>query len=376
MKPKVLCVTDYYLPGHKAGGPIRTIVNMAAVVADKVNFSIVTRDRDEGDDVPFESGRQNEWQEVGGVPVYYASPETFGAAAVGRNLAGHDLLYLNSFFSYRGSLQPMLRFHKRVKILIAPRGEFSPGALAIKAPKKRLLIGLAKAFNLYRDVTWHASTPDEASDIERVFPGARIEIAPDPVVMGDDVTVLSPAKRAGELSIAFISRISPKKNLDYLLGVLAKVEGRVRLDIYGPIQDNALWERCLTLAGQLQSNVSMEYCGDLSPEEVSPTFARHDLFAFPTHGENFGHVIFEALRAGTPVLLSDQTPWKADQTEALRIVPLSDTAAWRRAVQDAVDRDATGQALVRSAALDYARRYVEESDTDTQNVRMFERVAT
>ncbi len=35
----------------------------------------------------------------------------------------------------------------------------------------------------------------------------------------------------------------------------------------------------------------------------------HDLFFLPTLGENFGHVIYEALSAGLPVLLSDQTPW-------------------------------------------------------------------
>jgi hypothetical protein len=27
-KPKVLCFVDYYLPGYKAGGPTRTIINM------------------------------------------------------------------------------------------------------------------------------------------------------------------------------------------------------------------------------------------------------------------------------------------------------------------------------------------------------------
>jgi len=37
---------------------------------------------------------------------------------------------------------------------------------------------------------------------------------------------------------------------------------------------------------------------------------QHDLFFFPTLGENYGHVIMEALMAGCPVLLSDRTPWR------------------------------------------------------------------
>ena len=38
--------------------------------------------------------------------------------------------------------------------------------------------------------------------------------------------------------------------------------------------------------------------------------AANDLFFLPTRGENFGHVIAEALSVGTPVLISDQTPWR------------------------------------------------------------------
>jgi glycosyltransferase involved in cell wall biosynthesis len=37
---------------------------------------------------------------------------------------------------------------------------------------------------------------------------------------------------------------------------------------------------------------------------------RYHLFVLPTLGENYGHVIYEALSAGDPVLISDQTPWR------------------------------------------------------------------
>ncbi|MGC9337945.1 MAG: glycosyltransferase, partial [Candidatus Cloacimonadia bacterium] len=43
---------------------------------------------------------------------------------------------------------------------------------------------------------------------------------------------------------------------------------------------------------------------------VPKAMAEHDLFFFPTHGENFGHVINEALSVGTPVLISNRTPWR------------------------------------------------------------------
>ena len=48
----------------------------------------------------------------------------------------------------------------------------------------------------------------------------------------------------------------------------------------------------------------------MTPDQVRATIARHDLFLLPTRGENFGHVIFESLAAGVPVLVSDRTPWR------------------------------------------------------------------
>jgi glycosyltransferase involved in cell wall biosynthesis len=49
--------------------------------------------------------------------------------------------------------------------------------------------------------------------------------------------------------------------------------------------------------------------GVLEHKEVANVFRAHDLFFFPTHGENYGHVIMESLLAGTPVLISNTTPW-------------------------------------------------------------------
>lgn len=57
------------------------------------------------------------------------------------------------------------------------------------------------------------------------------------------------------------------------------------------------------------SNITVVHEGSVDPLEIVPTLAQHDLFLFPTRGENFGHVIHEALRAGLPLLISDQTPW-------------------------------------------------------------------
>ena len=68
------------------------------------------------------------------------------------------------------------------------------------------------------------------------------------------------------------------------------------------------------MLARLPTSVSAAYRGFLEPGEVVPTLSRYHLFLLPARGESFGRVIVEAMVAGCPVLLSDQTPW----TEAVR----------------------------------------------------------
>ena len=47
------------------------------------------------------------------------------------------------------------------------------------------------------------------------------------------------------------------------------------------------------------------------------TFSLYDLFLLPTGGENYGQVIAECLTAGTPVLISTETPWRNLEPDGL-----------------------------------------------------------
>lgn len=50
--------------------------------------------------------------------------------------------------------------------------------------------------------------------------------------------------------------------------------------------------------------------GNVESEQVVETLKKHHVFLLPTLDENYGHVIQEALSAGCPCILSDQTPWQ------------------------------------------------------------------
>ncbi len=376
----ILCVSDYFLPGYLGGGPIRTLDNMRKQIAGQITLSVFTRDRDLGSETQYAGIETNRWIEShDDGPIYYASPDAFGLRGLRQALAASDfdIVYLNSFFSLQSSILLYLNLRKSTSgrpILLAPRGEFSPGALAVKKYKKLAFLTLVRLLGLYRDVFWHASTPIEAQDILRQFPSAvdRIHVAPDPVLaISSDGKPIAKTKEAGHLRIAFISRISPKKNLDGLIRMLETVQVPVVLDIFGPIEDEAYWRQCEKAIATLPDNIQVSSHGPIAPKAVSSTFARYDLFAFPTHGENFGHVIFEALRAGTPVLLSDQTPWLSDEFGAVTVIPLQDITGWRHAILRAADRTPEEQERVRTSTIAYANRYVDEEGSLQANLDMF-----
>lgn len=101
----------------------------------------------------------------------------------------------------------------------------------------------------------------------------------------------------------------------------------------------------------------------------------YDLVAFATHGENFAHVISETRRAGTPVLVSERTPWQTDPSGAISVVALGDTEGWRQQLKAAVDRTEQQKDRPRTVTRDFACDYARTSGTTAENLTMFRKVA-
>lgn len=376
-RSRILVITAYYLPGYKAGGPLRTIVNMVNLLSDEFEFWIVAHDRDLGDASPFCNVRPNEWQRVGKAMVHYLSPEmsTLKNLAKLISTTPHDLLYLNSFFDLFSSIRPLLA--RRLGLLpdkpvvLAPRGEFSAGALRLKHVKKNLYIKSAKLLGLHNNVFWQASSDFEGQDISRIVgPGQEhIHIAMDLPCLTDGMINADPEDNdttAGNpfLRVVFLSRISAKKNLDYALRSLKKTKCKIKFDIYGPVEDEGYWHQCQEVVKDLPDNVAVTYCGSVSPDHVKSVFAKYDLFFFPTHGENYGHVIAESLSVGTPVLLSDQTPWRNLASDGMGWdLPLDDMDKFT----DAIDEFAMLPAFYRQSTRELIRSKANKrlSDPDT-----------
>lgn len=382
-KPVILTFVAYYLPGYKSGGPVRTIANMVEQLGDQLDFRIVTADRDSFDTASYPDVLVDSWNTVGKAQVFYASSAALSLkrlASVIRKTP-HDILYLNSFFRPSFTVKPLLLrrlglIPKR-RTIIAARGEFSQGALALKSWRKRSYLTVVKAMGLYRDLVWQASSDYEAADITNAMglTAQAIMVAPDlpPVPRASTDTQLTEQRaQDAPLRVCFLSRIDPKKNLDYALRVLSKVDVPVEFSIYGLIENDQYWGACQNLCKQLPSHVTARYHGVIDHARVPETLAAHDLFFLPTRGENYGHVIHEALAAGVPVLISDQTPWR--RLESLGIgwdLPLDVADSFRKVIESQAALGVETVAAQRQRAKDYAKAIARDGQVLDANLALF-----
>jgi glycosyltransferase involved in cell wall biosynthesis len=222
--------------------------------------------------------------------------------------------------------------------VLASQGVFSQGALQSKWLKKAAFLQCAKAIGLFDKIDWHVSTSFEQSDVLRSACGRLCRPA-DMFVARDLSSVKirdtsNNTKTEGRLRAVFVSRVSPKKNLCGAIQILRRVRSTVEFDVYGPIEDHHYWAECQKEIGKLPSNVTVAYRGSIVNSQVAQVMSEYDLFFLPTLGENFGHVILEALAAGCPVLISDQTAFRnLSQSNAGWDLPIDDDASFAAAIE-------------------------------------------
>lgn len=309
MKKQILILTDYFLPCTTSGGPVITVLNMIKTYGDSADFSVICLNRDMISQKEFDL-KINQFLKFGLYECMYIrhfNNKILDDVFVAKNF---DCVYCLGTYSKYVRYFLLKRKRKfQPKIILAPMGNFSQGALRIKKVKKRLFFFLLKPLFLSRHLFWSFTSDLELKDGTRVL-GKRIRrnayICPDPVQFHSKET-FNFATENRKLFV-FISRICRIKGLLESIDKLISLNKAVSLDIYGSIEDEGYWLQCQRRAEK--SKVKLNYLGELPHEEVINAFGGYSFFLFSTRGENFGHVIFEAINAGCyPIITPGVTPW-------------------------------------------------------------------
>lgn len=379
-KKRILICIDWYEPGFKAGGPIRSVANMVNALKEHFEFYILTSAFDLGETEPYSTVELNQWHDRDGVLVKYMNEKALTAGSVKGNILeiDPDILYLNSLFSRLFTLVPlMLANRKRIPVVIAPRGMLGQGALDIKRGKKKLFLVIARIIGLYRNVTWHASTHEEETEIKNKFGRkAQVVIAQNiPITQTKTLDEILNKKNTGHCRFVFISRIATKKNLDFAIACVKQLKNTmpISFDIYGNIEEPEYFD---TFKSEIRDHghVKIEYKGVLNPALVSDVLVDADYMVLPTRHENYGHAIVEAWANGCPVVISKNTPWKNLRNRDLGWdIDLENPNQFVAAMQEGIDMDFSSYLAMVRACYNYFAEQISDVSVINANRALFER---
>ncbi len=377
-KPKVLVLIDWYKPFFKAGGPVRSMVNLVEHLHKQIDFHIVTGDRDYMDDDSPEGLRKNGWVTGDlGEKIWYSSAKARSLRNWMGLLAGEwDVIYINGMYSKWSTVIPLWLLRKsKQRRIVAVRGMLAKGPMSQGGLKKRLFLQAMKAIGAFTGVEFQATNQEEVKEIRKwIGKDVKIHLVPN---LPRRINSTKPAlvtKRSGELHLISPARIAEEKGTLFAIERLRKLRGQVRFDLHGTVYDQAYWAKCQAAIAALPPNIEVELKGQLDNNEVMRKIANAHFLYMPSTGENFGHAMLEALSVGRPLLISDRTPWrKLEEQQAGWDLPLENPGQFEEVLQELVDMDDLAYQRLCAGAFALAGRTVNDQEPVKKYVQMFGR---
>lgn len=370
---KILIVAAGFLPGKKYGGPPVSVDNFCSLMQQS-DVYIVTSNHDMGQQTPYADIEEG-WNDRGNCKVLYLPDSQYTKKRFEQVIreVQPDTIYLQGLF--QSCVVPMLRLARKynIRTVLAPRGELCAGAMRKKYKKYPYILAL-HMFGLLKNVEFQSTSEEETRGIRKFLKASdkRIWFLTN-IPSVPRCQYRSAEKKAGQARLIFLSRIVSKKNLDYALDCLKTVDSDIVFHIYGSLEDAAYWKFCQDKIAQLPENVTVEYKGLLGHDAVHETFAGYDAFLFPTKSENYGHVIAESLVVGTPVIISDQTPWlDMEQNQAGWAIPLSAPETFSEKIEQLAALDAEAMAQMREHTRQYAENAMQLEQLRAKYTACFE----
>lgn len=379
MDKKILVFIDWFLPGYKAGGPIRSVANLAAHLSSKFEFFIVTRNTDYLEPIPYPNIVPNKWIDFAeNIKIFYFSEDKLNITNIKKlvNDTDFDIVYINGIYSFYFSLLPVYLFRKtRKKVVVASRGMLSEHSFSSKNLKKKIFFRFARLFKFYKKVNFHVTNEHEKNEVK------ALNLKPEDFIVAPNLAAKlftqirhQHKKTPGNLKLISIARISVEKNTLFALKLLANgnYSGIIELDIYGSVYQQEYWNECLTVIKNLPKTIRVNYKGELDNKKVNETLQNYHFSFLPSLGENFGHSILESMSAACPVIISDQTPWRnLEEQNVGWDISLKNEAEFIKIIQYCIDMDQEEYNKWSNSAYVFAKEFANNPELIEQSRKLF-----
>ncbi|MBW4646735.1 MAG: glycosyltransferase [Goleter apudmare HA4340-LM2] len=303
------------------GGTSLAVLNMVkALRNNNVDAEIVTTN-DDGDDLLNVSLQQRlEYQQV---PIWFFSRFSPGFKAVReyafswqltvwlwQNISDYDLLHVHAIFSYASTVAMAIARCKNIPYIVIPHGLLSTWSLQQSICKKQIYLSLIEQKNLKHSQAIHFTSQQEQQE----FINLGLNVPSFVLPLGLPIPSLIPHARyqlrqllnlpVDEPVILFLSRLHPKKGLDYLIPALGKLTHHRFTFVLAGSGSQAYEAVIESLLFSHGISDRTHLAGFVTGEIKNLFIQGADLFTLTSHSENFGIVVLETLASGLPVLLT------------------------------------------------------------------------
>jgi glycosyltransferase involved in cell wall biosynthesis len=227
-----------------------------------------------------------------------------------QHIADYDLLHVHAIFSYASTIAMAIARIRKVPYINMPHGLLCEWSLEQSKLRKQIYLNAIERSNLLHCQSLHFTTQQEQTEFNLLGLNIPSFILPHGVQIPTQIPAQSQLRKILQIPdrcpiLLFMSRIHPKKGLEYLISALGKLkEYNFALVIAGSGESEYVQQLQDLLVTQGISDRT-HLVGFVKGETKNLYLQGADLFTLTSHSENFGIAAIESLAAGTPVLITD-----------------------------------------------------------------------
>ncbi len=281
-----------------------------------------------------------------------------------------DLVHIHGLWETSVTAAARTSHQVKTPYIVSAHGMLEPWALANKRLKKSLYSALVERKNLAGAACLHALTADEAADYRRYGCKQPIAVIPNGVETPSAADPSLFLKRfpelAGKSILLFLGRIHFKKGLDILIPAWASLQHQYPdaiLVLAGP--DSEGTQKSVDSLIEKSGLAQRVLCTGMLHEELKwSALAAATCFILPSYSEGLSVAVLEALSAGVPVIVSEQTHLPQVAERGAGYVVPTEVEPLQRAMQQMLDHSEAIHAAIGQRGREFAKEFQWKTVTE------------